>query len=370
MSDLEAIDDAGNCVLQLEERLGEVVEEGARLSVESPAKLRFTRREVFFEDLIRGELSKPLDSMRDLVLVRSDGSPVFHLANVSDDMHQNISHIVRGDDHVENTYRHLFIYWALGAAPPRYAHLPMIVNEQGKPYSKRDGDAFVGDLREKGYLPDAVFNYLTLLGWSPGDDREKMNRDEIVEAFSLERVQRTPAQMDLRKLQNLNGMYMAELPLEEFVRQARVFAEEYAWGRETDSDYFKNVASLMQSRTKLFSDVGDWEPFFVDLPSYDEKACRKILRKPGIPKALQEARAALAECRFTEECVEECIHSITDKLNWDRGKLNQPLRVAVTGKSVGAGIYETLALLGCATTCRRLDYAIENCCQDTNDETE
>ena len=125
----------------------------------------------------QGTASKPLDSMRDFIIVRSDGSPVFHLANVCDDITQDITLIVRGDDHVENTYRHLFMFQTLGAKVPSYAHLPMIVNAQGKPYSKRDGDAFVGDFRGKGVLPEALFNYLTLLGWSSGDNREKMSRE-------------------------------------------------------------------------------------------------------------------------------------------------------------------------------------------------
>ena len=135
--------------------------------------MTFTRREVFYNDIIKGELAKPLDGIKDLVIIRGDGSPIFHLANVCDDILQEVNYIIRGDDHVENTYRHILLYNALGAEIPNYAHMPMIVNQSGKPYSKRDGDAFVGDFRKKGFLPEALFNYLALLGWSPGDDREK-----------------------------------------------------------------------------------------------------------------------------------------------------------------------------------------------------
>ena len=125
-------------------------------------------RTVVFEDLVKGRMRKDEKQMKDFVILRSDGTPVFHLANVVDDIHMGITHVIRGDDHVDNTFNHLLIYEALEAAPPRFAHLPMLVNDRGKPYSKRDGDAFVGEFREKGYLPEALFNFLALLGWSPG----------------------------------------------------------------------------------------------------------------------------------------------------------------------------------------------------------
>jgi nondiscriminating glutamyl-tRNA synthetase len=131
-------------------------------------------RDMSFHDDIKGDLTKAAANLPDFVIVRSDGNPVFHLANVVDDIHMGITHVIRGDDHIENTYRHVALFQALGAPVPRYAHLPMITNAQGKPYSKRDGAAFVGDFRDKGYLPDALVNYLALLGWSPGHDKEVM----------------------------------------------------------------------------------------------------------------------------------------------------------------------------------------------------
>jgi glutamyl-tRNA synthetase len=138
-----------------------------------------------FEDGIKGTLSKAAENMQDFVIVRSNGTPVFHLANVLDDIEQGITHVIRGDDHIENTYRHIALYKALGASVPKFAHLPMIINAQGKPYSKRDGDAFVGDFKEKGFLSETLFNYLALLGWSPNDEGEVMTRDEMIAAFEL-----------------------------------------------------------------------------------------------------------------------------------------------------------------------------------------
>ncbi len=358
MRDLVVEDGSGTCLFRLNERIDDVLA-GESIEVCGGAKLRFTRRRIAFTDLVKGELTKPLDSLRDVVIVRSDGSPVFHLANVCDDLFQGVSHIVRGDDHVENTYRHLFMIHALGGTPPQYAHLPMIVNDQGKPYSKRDGDAYVGDFRTKGYLAEALFNYLTLLGWSPGDDREKLSRNELVELFSLDRVQQSAARMDFAKLDNLNGQYLAELPPEEFIRLCRQTADDTDFANAIDDEaYFTNIAHLLQSRTKKFTDVADWDYFFVELPEYDEKACRKFLQKPGIPEALTDLREALATTEFDVESLEKTILEVTDKHGIAPGKLNQPVRVAVTGKTVGAGVYETLELLGQARTLKRLDHAL------------
>ncbi|MBO7742368.1 MAG: hypothetical protein J6S21_07430, partial [Victivallales bacterium] len=213
--DLKVFDEAGNEIFSLEAHLNEVLGGGSYVLPEA-RRITYTRRTISYTDLVKGEMTKPLDALKDFVILRSDGSPVFHLANVMDDITQGVTHIIRGDDHVENTFKHLFLFHALGAQAPAYAHLPMIVNAQGKPYSKRDGDAFVGDFRDKGFTADALFNYLSLLGWSPGDDREKMSRQELIDAFTLERCLRAPSQMDIQKLTNLNGQYIAAMGEEEF----------------------------------------------------------------------------------------------------------------------------------------------------------
>jgi glutamyl-tRNA synthetase len=314
---------------------------------DGPTRIRFHRREIVYQDLVKGELAKPLDSVKDLVIVRSDGSPVFHLANVCDDIHMAISHVIRGDDHVENTYRHLLLFQALGAAPPKFAHLPMIVNAQGKPYSKRDGDAFVGDFRDKGYEPDALFNYLALLGWSPGGDLERMSKEQMVELFTLDRVKSSAAQMDHRKLQDLNGHRIAAMEFDEFLGTARGFAESAEWYAGVDADYFDAVATLMQTRTKLFPDVQNWGFFFVDEPAMDEKAARKFLGREGIAEALADLATRFTELAdFATESIEAALHATTDAHEIGRGKLNQPLRVAITGITIGPGVYETAAVLG------------------------
>jgi len=347
----------GQCLFALDDEIGNLLAGKGCYTFEGCAKLAFTRREVVFRDLVKGELAKPMDTMKDQVIVRADGNPVFHLANVCDDIAQGITHIVRGDDHVENTYRHVLLFHALGAAVPLYAHLPMIVNAQGKPYSKRDGDAYVGDFRAKGYLAEALFNYLSLLGWSPGDDREKMSRAELVEAFAIERVLASPGRFDPVKLLNLNGRHIAELPPATFADLAWSEACAQGWADDVDRVHFDRVAALHQSRVKLLPDIAAWRHFFRDLPGeYDEKALRKaITGQPQVRAALAALATVFAEVDpWGEPAIEAAIHAIETLVGLAPGKLNQPLRLALTGSGVGAGIYETAALLGRERTVMRL----------------
>lgn len=356
-------DAAGTCLFRLDDEMDGILDGGRSFELPGAAKMQFVRYQVEYDDLVKGTLAKPLDSLRDFVIVRSDGSPLFALANVCDDITQRVTHIIRGDDHVENTYRHVLLYHGLGAVPPRYGHLPMIINQQGKPYSKRDGDAYVGDFREKGYMPDALLNYLSLLGWSPGDDREKLSRDELVALFSLDRVQHAPAQVDLRKLQNLNGQYMVELPAQEFIAECRRASAPLPWATDLPDDDFSVVARLMQSRTKLYTDVQQWQHFFVDLPEYDERACGKFLSKPDVRQAFSQLLTSLESTPFEQAALEAAIGKASENAGIPEGKLNQPLRVAVTGSTVGAGIYETLVVLGRDRTLRRLQYTMDTHCR-------
>jgi len=327
---------------------------------------RMPGEDMSFHDEVKGRLHKAAADLKDFVIVRSDGSPVFHLANVVDDIHMGITHIIRGDDHIENTYRHVALFRALGAEVPAYAHLPMIVNRHGKPYSKRDGAAFVGEFRRQGYCPEALFNYLSLLGWSPGDDREKMTREEAVGFFALDRIKSHPAQMDILKLTDLNGQYIAELPIEEFADAARGVLERCEWWREPDRDYFMEVCRLMQSRAKVLTQAEEWKYYFTDDIDYEEKAVRKVLRRDVSRDGLEAAAEALSRVEFNENAIEQAIRSAERKAGMREGKLNQVLRVSVTGISRGAGIYETMALLGKERSLKRIEYAAGMLCGSVN----
>ncbi len=354
---LEILDASGTVIYRLD--VSALSADPAKnVTVPHAAKLRFVRRLVFYDDLVKGRMAKPLDSMKDFIIVRSDGSPVFHLANVYDDITQGVTHIVRGDDHVENTFRHLFLFKLLGAPIPKYAHLPMIVNQQGKPYSKRDGDAFVGDFRSKGFLPDALFNYLSLLGWSPGDNREKMTRQELIEAFTIERALRSPAQFDIHKLTSMNAHYIAELPEEEYLAHVGEFAPA-AW---KNHPLYRKVADFMHSRLKTFADVSGWDYFFAspETLKFDPKALKKFLSDDTVRKAAEAAADSLAQAAPGTPAaeLEKLVLACGEKAGMKPGSLNQPLRIGVTGVTVGAGIFETIEIIGMKESAERIRRAL------------
>jgi glutamyl-tRNA synthetase len=359
MKGLEIVGTAGQVLFKLDDHVAGILAGEKAFEIPGGACLKFIRRQIAYRDVVKNELCKPLDSLKDFVIVRSDGNPVFHLGNVVDDITQSVTHIIRGDDHVENTYKHIFLFAALGATPPTYGHLPMIINAQGKPYSKRDGDAFVGDFRDKGYLPAALFNYLTLLGWSPGDDREKLTRDELVAAFTLDRVKSGPAQMDLRKLENLNGMYIAELPFSVFLGTAREFAHRQEWFAMARPEHFEKVAEMMHTRTHTFAAVAGWKYFFTT-PDYDEKTVEKALRKQ--PRLIHDALLGCADqaggIDWTPEAIEALTKAVATETGAAPNKLNPAIRVALTGTNAGACLYQTAVLIGRETTQQRLRAAV------------
>jgi glutamyl-tRNA synthetase len=306
-----------------------------------------------FDDIVKGHMAKKAEDVQDFAIVRSDGSPIFHIANVVDDIDQRVTHIIRGDDHVENTFKHICIFKALGASVPKYGHLSMIVNQQGKPYSKRDGAAFVGEFREQGYLPDALFNYLLLLGWNPGDDREVLTRDEMVKLFELENVHVTAAMFDLKKLQWMNGEYVKRLPRNVFEGELRKRVESA--GLSVPADF--NMPALidqMQVRTKFLNDMpGNIAYFFTDAYPYDAKSVEKRLKKDGVKETLLD----LVEC-FSKvaDWSAPALESVIKELSQGNGMgpWVHPIRVAVSGRMDGPGLFEMLEILGRDKTLARL----------------
>ncbi|MDK2857096.1 MAG: glutamyl-tRNA synthetase [Verrucomicrobiota bacterium] len=311
-----------------------------------------------FHDEIKGTLRKPAADMADFVIVRSNGTPVFHIANVLDDIEQGVTHVIRGDDHVENTFRHIALYQALGAPVPKFAHLPMIINAQGKPYSKRDGDAFIGDFQSKGFLGDTLFNYLALLGWSPGDDREIMTREEMIEAFDLSAVRSSPAQMDLRKLLWMNGEYIRAMKPEDFAALAR--KELSAAGIDPGLDA-EAVFALMQPRTKLTADIVPAVTFFfTEDYEYDEKAVQKKLLKDGAFQTLEKIIEIFQGLEnFATETIDKALHEFVEQSGLGFGVVMPPIRIAVSGQPSGPDLAPTLAILGKDTVLARIRRTIE-----------
>jgi glutamyl-tRNA synthetase len=327
-----------------------------------PVSLRFRRRHVFYEDLVLGRLEKPLDSIRDMILLRSDHTPVFHLANVVDDVAQGVTHILRGNDHVENTYRHLFIFKALGEKPPLYGHFPMIVNAKGKPYSKRDGDAYVGDFRAKGYLPECLFNFLALCGWGREDGTELMSREDMAAHFDLGRVSASPSQLNLDKLAWMNGQYLMRAKPEDLAPRVREeLAAAGVKAEAVDPAWLGRLIRLEQERLKTLRDfVANTRYFFVDEVELDPAAVAKGLgRKEGlgfrILADLLPAFKAIQDWRAEE--LERAALAYGGENGLKAGDLAQPLRVAATGGLVSRGIWETLELLGREKTLARMEKA-------------
>jgi glutamyl-tRNA synthetase len=317
--------------------------------------------EMSFDDEVKGRLAKQPEDLKDFVIIRSDGSPVFHLGNVVDDIEMGITHVIRGDDHIENTYRHVALYRALGAEIPKFVHLPMIVNERGKPYSKRDGAAFVGQFRERGFLADALFNYLALLGWSPGDDREVMMRDEMINAFSLSGINSAAGRMDMTKLEWMNGEYIRQMPGDDFKAEfQRALTVAGLPAEENGGADLGRVVGMMQERTRIFSDIpADAGFFFTDEFTYDDKAVRKHLTKPDVDTLLAEVRAPLSDLEdFSEEAIEAAVRECADAHEMKASKLVHPLRVATSGISKGPGLFEMMAALGRQRVLDRIDKAI------------
>ena len=311
-----------------------------------------------FDDIVKGRMSKKAEDIQDFAIVRSDGSPIFHIANVVDDIDQGVTHIIRGDDHVENTFKHICMFKALGAPVPKYGHLSMIVNQQGKPYSKRDGAAFVGEFRDQGYLPDALFNYLLLLGWNPGDDREVLTKSEMIELFDLAKVHVTAAKFDMKKLQWMNGEYIKRMPRDVFTSELvrRVNEAGMTIPEGYDVAY---LADQLQIRTKFLNDIpAACRCFFSDEFEMDEKAVDKRLKKEGVKALLEDLVERFANApEWKAPALENLVRELSQGNGM--GPWVHPIRVAVSGRGEGIGLFEMLQLLGRGKTLERLSRAAE-----------
>ena len=321
-----------------------------------------TEGAIEFDDIVKGHMSKNAADIKDFAIVRSDGSPIFHIANVVDDIDQGITHIIRGDDHVENTFKHICIFKALGAQIPRYGHLSMIVNAQGKPYSKRDGAAFVGEFRDSGYLPEALFNYLLLLGWNPGDDREVLTKEEMVNLFDLESVHVTAAKFDIKKLQWMNSEYIKRL--EKDVFKSELVKRVEASGLKTDGVDLDYLVEQLQIRTKFLGDMPEnCKYFFTDDYDTDPKAVEKRLAKDGVKATLLDLVERFSNVDGSQWLAPN-LEALVKELSQGNGMgpWVHPIRVSVSGRMEGPGLFEMLQLLGKEKTLARLkDAAFKYC---------
>jgi glutamyl-tRNA synthetase len=308
--------------------------------------------ETVVDDLIRGPVRFPNRSYDDFVIARADGSVLYNFAVAVDDAEMGITDVVRGDDHLSNTPKQLLVLEALGHAPPRYAHLPLLHGPDGRKLSKRHGAASAQELREAGYLPAAVRNYLALLGWGADDDTTLMSTEELTERFRIKDVNRAAAIFDERKLRWMNGRYMRAMQLEEYTD-----AVARHLGREPDEP-LRVACEIVQEKAQTLDEVWPLIRFLFEPPLEDEKVWRKTMRVDALP-LLEEARRALAAANgFGVESVEQALAPLPERLDVKAGRLYQPIRVAITGGLVSPGIFESLAALGREESLARIDAAI------------
>jgi glutamyl-tRNA synthetase len=292
------------------------------------------------------------------VIARTDRSPLYNFAVAVDDHDMGITHVVRGEDHLSNTPRQLLVLAALEAEPPLYAHLPLLHGPDAKPLSKRHGAASVQELRERGYLPQAVRNYLALLGWGYDDSSTFFTTEELIEKFSLDRVSRSPAVFDEQKLSWMNASYLRELPVEDLTRLAAELMAERGLPGAADPRLRQAVAAV-QEKVSTVAEIPRLIGFAFGPVETDAKAWEKVMAKDGAKEALERARAALADTEpFDEERAERALRGVVEELGGKPGAVFQPVRVAITGKSVSAGIFESLALLGREESLARIDAAL------------
>ncbi|BET66895.1 glutamate--tRNA ligase [Opitutales bacterium ASA1] len=301
------------------------------------------------EDRIRGRVERTEDE--DFVIFRSDGNPVFHFVNVVDDITMRITHVVRGEDHLSNTSKHVELFKAFGAPLPEFAHIPLILKQHGPgKMSKRDQGALIEEYQRRGYLPEALVNFLCLLGWNPKDDREKMPIEEVIARFDLPGVNQSNARFDDKKLAHMNMTYLLELPADRFVEKARVFFEQqnvFANGRPDDA-YFREVVLLAQPKIKGIEELPAYTAwFFDDAFPIDEKVAAKLAAK-GDPKArVREVADALATVDFADEtATQAAIQTLADAHGRGFGDYQAPVRLALSGTNVGPSLTGILRVLG------------------------
>jgi glutamyl-tRNA synthetase len=301
------------------------------------------------DDLIRGPTTFEREHMDDPVIARADGSALYNFAVAVDDLDAGITHVVRGEDHLSNTPKQLVVLEALGAAPPAYAHLPLLHGPDGKKLSKRHGAASVQELRDAGYLPEAVRNYLALLGWGHEDDT-KLSTEELLRLFRIEDVSRNPARFDEQKLRWLNGLYLRELPLDELTARLEAFT-----GREG----LRGAAAITQEKIQTLADFWPLAGFLFDGPADDPAAWERVMGRNGAKETLAQAREALAGAEpFEVETVEAALRGLVERLGVKPKDVFQPVRVAIAGSTVSPGIFESVAALGRDEALRRIDAAL------------
>jgi glutamyl-tRNA synthetase len=310
-------------------------------------------------DIIRGDSVFSNRLIDDQILLKSDGFPTYHLANIVDDHMMNITHVIRGEEWLPSLPKHIIMYEAFGWEPPEFAHLPLILNKERKKFSKRDGAVAVSDFIEKGYLPEALVNFIALLGWNPSSDEEVYSLEEMIRQFDLRKVNKAGAIFDVGKLDWMNGIYLRKLPTERLIKDLMPLLERAGFA-DVDPVYAAAVFELVKERVNFLRDVPTFADYmFGPVTTFDEEYHKKQWKEetPERMTELADRLDGIPDAEWSTESVENVIRGYAQELEVGAGKLIHPLRLAITGKRVGAGMFETMDVLGKETAVQRMrDY--------------
>ena len=316
---------------------------------------------VGFEDGVFGPLETDASEIEDFVIARGDGTALYNMAVVADDRSMAITHVVRGADHTSNTFRQVLLYRSLGWEPPKFAHLPLLLNKRRQKLSKRDGSQWLGEYRAQGYLPEAVVNFMVFLGWSPGDERELFSLDDLVDEFSLARVNRADAVYDVQRLDHFNGVWLRRFDMDTLAERALPFARDGGLPvDETQQDYFQQALALEQERISHLTDVPDMMGFFFDKDLDPDVELIRFRRhdRAETAAALTTVEGLVRELpEFSIEAIETMLRGLAERLGWKTGDLFMPIRIAVTGRRATPPLFETMAVLGRERCLARLQRA-------------
>jgi len=349
----------GARVARHQEVADQLLAEGKAYVEEGAIRFRLPPGEIAWDDAVHGPISFQGDDIKDFVILRTDRTPIYNFAVVVDDIDMRITHVLRGDDHISNTPKQIALYRALGASLPRFGHVPMIHGPDGKKLSKRHGAEAVGDYEHMGILPAAMRNFLALLGWSPGGDREIMTLDEMVRLFSFEGIQKKPAIFDMTKLEWMNGQYLSMAPAEELY--PLVSPQLAQLGLNGNQDAVLKAIAAVKTRSRTTLDVAKQVAVRLDAKfvAFDDKAKKEIAKDPaGYKASLEASLAVLRKTDWTSEALEQSLRALADAKGVAAGKIFQPIRIALTGGTVSEPVNELLYVVGKEAALKRLQAAV------------
>ncbi len=336
----------------------QLLDEGKAYKDGEAVILKMLPTQVKIFDLIRGEIVFDTETIKDQVLMKSDGTPTYSFACVIDDALMQVSHVIRGEDHISNTPKQIMIYQALGFKVPKFAHLPLIMDEEGGRMSKRAGAVAVSDYKSQGFLPEAIVNYLMLLGWSPGNNQEKVGLDAAVKKFSIKKVNKAGAAFSMDKLKWLNGQYIKEMETPKLAQAIKLFLTEKYGVEATELSDLEAVVALYKGRMDTLTDFLDWTEFLFKEDYAKDPQVQAELAAKNLKKEFHLLAESLEKLDvYDVKTAEEVFRQVVGQLGIKAGDLVHPVRGVLTGKAVGPGLFETMAVLGKEKTVRRLKEA-------------